>query len=76
MSELLKGETLAKAWRDPFLPEFTEVVWNRRASAGDVGPKQGAEILINGGQFLPEFAIILLGFFLFLFLPQMTSASC
>lgn len=70
MSELLKGETLAKAQRDPFLPKSTGVVLTGRASAGDAGPKQWAEILINEGQFPSEFAIILFGFFLFFFLAS------
>lgn len=59
MSMLLKGETLAKAPRDNFLPKFTGVVLTRKVSVGNVGFKQITGSLINEGEVLSEFAIIL-----------------
>lgn len=61
MSVLLKGATLAEAPRDHFLPEFAGVVLNRKkASAGNVGPEQGAGGPINEGRVLSKSAVILL----------------
>lgn len=78
MSVVHKGETWAKALRDRcnFLTKCTEgergsFILNNKASVGNEGSQVKIRKSNLGGVLLSEFAAILFGFFLFLFLPQM-----